>query len=114
MNQNKKLKNPYSKNAAWPCMRGNTKNTGRLHDLEHWKNPGITPKAIHFRTENAIFSTPIIGELERIFVGSADHKFYAFDPHEGIEEWSSEVGEIIDSAGCIDEDGTIYVAAGDS
>ncbi|MBD3229788.1 MAG: PQQ-binding-like beta-propeller repeat protein [Candidatus Lokiarchaeota archaeon] len=94
-------------------MRGDMKNSGRF-PLDSWENPGINPKAIHFRTGNAIFSTPIIGELERIFVGSADHKFYAFDPHEEIKEWSDEVGEIIDSAGCIDKDGTIYVAAGDS
>ena len=103
------LKNPYHLNAPWPSMRGDVKNSGRLKDLI-WKNPGITPRVTYFRTENAIFSTPIIDAEERVFVGSADHKFYSFDPHEGVEIWEHELSEIIDSAGCVDEDGTIYVA----
>ena len=105
---------PYQKEAPWPSMRGDMKNSGRLKNLDTWKNSGINPKAVHFRTDNAIFSTPIIDGVERILVGSADHKFYAFDPHEKIKDWEDQVGEIIDSAGCIDEEGTIYVAAGDA
>lgn len=105
-------KDPYQSNAPWPTMRGDTKNSGRLKDLK-WENPGIKPKTIHFRTKNAIFSTPIIDAEECVFVGSADHKFYSFDPHEGVELWHKDVGEVIDSAGCVDKDGTVYVAAGD-
>jgi len=108
----KKAENPYPIDAPWPTMRGDMMNSGRLKDLK-WINPGVAPKVIHFRTENAIFSTPIIDGEERIFVGSADHKFYAFDPHEGEELWKRDVGEIIDSAGCVGKDGTVYVAAGD-
>jgi len=104
--------NPYQENAPWPTMRGDTMNTGRSKNLQ-WKNLGITPKIIHFRTGNAIFSTPIIDREERIYVGSADRQFYAFDPHEGEELWRTTIGGIVDSAGCIDKDGTVYVAAGD-
>jgi outer membrane protein assembly factor BamB len=106
------MDNPYATDAPWPTMRGNLRNSGRLKNLK-WKNPGIAPKVIHFRTGNAIFSTPIIDGEERIFVGSADHKFYAFDPHEGEKIWERDVGEIVDSAGCAGKDGTVYVAAGD-
>ncbi|NVM55104.1 MAG: PQQ-like beta-propeller repeat protein [Candidatus Helarchaeota archaeon] len=105
-------KNPYQSNAPWPTMRGDIRNSGCLKNLK-WENPGIAPKAIHFRTKNAIFSTPIIDSEEQLFVGSADHKFYAIDPHEGIELWEHDVGEIIDSAGCVGKDDTVYIAAGD-
>lgn len=110
--ENTIYENPYQLDAPWPTMRGDLMNSGRLKDLK-WNNPGIASKVIHFRTGNAIFSTPIIDGEERIFVGSADHKFYALDPHEGEKIWESDVGEIIDSAGCIDKDGTVYIAAGD-
>ncbi|NVM29630.1 MAG: PQQ-like beta-propeller repeat protein [Candidatus Helarchaeota archaeon] len=105
-------KNPYQSNAPWPTMRGDMRNSGCLKNLK-WENPGIAPKAIHFRTNNAIFSTPVIDAEEQVFVGSADHKFYAIDPHEGMELWDHDVGEIIDSAGCVGKDGTVYIAAGD-
>ena len=110
--ENIAYENPYQLDASWPTMRGDMMNSGRLKDLK-WKNPGISSKVIHFRTGNAIFSTPVIDGEERIFVGSADHKFYALDPHEGEKIWEYDVGEIIDSAGCIDKDGTVYIAAGD-
>ncbi|MDD1779066.1 MAG: PQQ-binding-like beta-propeller repeat protein [Candidatus Helarchaeota archaeon] len=106
------IDNPYPLDAPWPTMRGDLRNSGRLKNLK-WRNPGIAPKVIHFRTGNAIFSTPIIDGEERIFVGSADHKVYAFDPHEGEKIWERDVGEIVDSAGCVGKDGTLYVAAGD-
>jgi len=105
-------KTPYQPDAPWPTMRGDMRNSGSLKNLK-WENPGIIPKVTHFKTGNAIFSTPIIDSEERVYVGSADHKFYAFDPHEGVELWEKDVGEIIDSAGCIGKDGTIYIAAGD-
>ncbi|TFG05187.1 MAG: hypothetical protein EU536_02775 [Promethearchaeota archaeon] len=112
MPKNLPEKSSYPTGAPWPCMRGDTRNTGCRRNLT-WENPGITPKATHFRTGNAIFSTPVIDSEECIFVGSADHKFYSFDPHEEIELWNHDLAEIIDSAGCIGKDGTVYIAAGD-
>ncbi len=103
---------PFEEDAPWPTMRGDMKNSGRLKNLK-WENPGIVPRAHHFRTGNAIFSTPILDSEERLFIGSADHKIYAIDPHEGMKLWEQDVGEIIDSAGCIGKDGTVYIAAGD-
>ncbi len=108
----KNYSNPYQSGAPWPTMRCDIRNSGCLENLK-WENPGIVPKAIHFRTKNAIFSTPVIDAQEQVFVGSADHKFYGIDPHEGMELWEHELGEIIDSAGCVGPDGTVYIAAGD-
>ena len=107
-----KYEDPYQENAPWPSMRGDLKNSGRLRALE-WKGKSSTAtEVIHYQTGNAIFSTPIIDAQERIFVGSADHYFYAFDPQQGKELWKFDAGEIIDSAGCIDKEGNVYIATG--
>ena len=110
----KSFEDPYQENAPWPNMRGDIKNSGRLRDLK-WKGKSNTAsEVIHFQTANAIYSTPIIDAEERIYIGSADHYFYAFDPHKGRELWKFDAGEIIDSAGCIDKDNTVYIATGSS
>ena len=104
--------NPYQKGAPWPAMRGDIKSSGRLKNLK-WKGPSpSTDEVIHFHTDNAIFSTPIIDSKERIYLGSADHYFYCFDPNSSQELWRFDAGEIIDSAACIGKDGTVYVGTG--
>lgn len=108
----REFKDPYQENAPWPTMRGDIKNSGRLRELK-WKGHSDSgAEVVHFQTGNAIFSTPIIDAKERIYVGSADHFFYAFDPHSGKVLWNFDAGEIIDCAGCIDKNNTIYVATG--
>lgn len=67
-----------------------------------------------FRTGNAIFSTPIIDAQERVFVGSADHRFYAIDPVRGETLWTFQTDGVVDSAACLDEDGSLYVPCGDA
>ncbi|MHA1147192.1 MAG: hypothetical protein ACTSR8_03005 [Promethearchaeota archaeon] len=110
----KEFKVPYQHNAPWPTMRGDIQNSGRLKDLK-WRGGSSTGNEVfHFSTGNAIFSTPVIDAEERIFVGSADHYFYALDPHKGKELWRFDAGEIIDCAGCIDKDNTVYAATGSS
>nr|MDO8112658.1 PQQ-binding-like beta-propeller repeat protein [Candidatus Sigynarchaeota archaeon] len=104
---------PYPDDAPWPCMRHDTRNAGSVRDLSWKPLDGTTTEIHHFRTGNAIFSTPVIDAKDRIYVGSADKTFYAFDLHAGRELWHVTLEGIIDSAACIGKDGTIYVAAGD-
>jgi len=66
-----------------------------------------------FRTDGPVFSTPVIGPGEQIYVGSADRGFYRLDPETGRTVWRFETDEIIDSAACIAEDGTVFVPGGD-
>jgi len=95
--------------APWPSMRGDFRNQGRMRVAPEYRDDlGIR----HFRTGNAIFSTPVIGADETVYVGSADHVFYAFDPLENRTKWSHDVGEVIDSASTIGADGSIYVPSG--
>lgn len=93
----------------WPSMRGDFQNRGRMRVAPEYRDDlGIR----HFRTGNAIFSTPVIGTDETIYVGSADHVFYALDPIANATKWTKDVGEVIDSASTIGDDGSIYVPSG--
>lgn len=110
----RQVQDPYPDDAPWPAMRGDPSNSGRSRQLDLSDRAVTAGELVHFPTGNAIFSTPVIDAQERVYVGSADHKFYALDPHEGgTVLWTRDVGEIIDSAACLGPDGTIYVAAGD-
>jgi hypothetical protein len=52
------------------------------------------------QTGKGIFSTPIIDGEGVVYVGSADHVFYAVGPN-GTERWRFQTEEIIDSAGAL-------------
>ena len=107
---------PYDPRSPWPGMRGNPRNNGRS-PLVRGQQGFERASAMVFRcwpTGNGIFSTPIVGAAETIYVGSADRHFYALDPASGDQRWRFETGECIDCAGCIAEDGTIYFASCDA
>ncbi|HRH93206.1 MAG TPA: PQQ-binding-like beta-propeller repeat protein, partial [Candidatus Peribacteria bacterium] len=97
--------------APWPCMRGNIRNDGRAA-YRATLRPELAVR--RFKTGNAVFSTPVIGADETVYVGSADKTFYAFDPLSGAERWKFQAGEVIDSAACIGPDGTVFVPGGDA
>lgn len=105
---------PYQEGAPWPCMRADLRNTGRSPLLRSGEVPQAAPSVRCWTTGNGIFSTPVIGPDETIYVGSADKKFYALDPVTGAQRWSFATGECIDSAGCIARDGTIYFVSCDA
>ncbi len=92
-------------------MRGNIRNDG-CAAYRATMRPEVPVR--RFRTGNAVFSTPVIGADETVYVGSADKTFYAFDPLTGAERWRFPVGEVIDSAACIGPDGTVFVPGGDA
>lgn len=98
--------------APWPVMRGNLQNTGRAESLVWSPRSDFAAVPRVWRTGNGIFSTPVIDENERIYVGSADHYFYALDPLTGTIAWKFDARELIDSAAALSADGRIYVPAG--
>ncbi len=107
---------PYHPGSPWPCMRGNPRGTGTspLVGGDTGFEPAAEMVLRRWRTGNGIFSTPVVGADETIYVGSADKRFYALDPVSGEQRWSFETGECIDCAGCIAEDGTIYFVSCDA
>jgi outer membrane protein assembly factor BamB len=99
--------------AVWPVFRYDRQNTGRcpLRATYHGDHPWV------FQTGKGIFSTPVIDHDGTVYIGSADHRFYALLP-DGSLKWSFETGEIIDSAAVLSvvkagEESIIIVPSGD-
>lgn len=109
------LRSAYDPGAAWPCMRADRRNSGVSPLLGTAIGP--PPPGLGLRrwsTGNGVFSTPVIGADETVYVGSADKSFYALDPVSGRERWRFATGECIDCAGAIATDGTVYFASCDA
>lgn len=90
---------PSEPGAPWPSMRHDSKNTGNGNILCNYMQgdePWFVP------TGKGIFSTPIVDSKGIIYVGSANHYFYALYP-DGTVKWKVKTGEMIDSAGTISE-----------
>ena len=103
---------PYPPDAPWPVMRGDLQNSGYAKFMDWAPDPAGPAKPVRFSTGNGIFSTPVMDGKERIYVGSADHFFYAFDPLAGKRLWKFDARELIDSAAALSQDGRIYLPAG--
>jgi outer membrane protein assembly factor BamB len=87
---------PVPADAPWPTFRRDARNTGRSP-----LRAGYTgDRPWSFATGKGIFSTPVIDGSGVVYVGSADHVFYALSP-DGAERWRCVTGEIIDSAGAL-------------
>ncbi|MEW6439925.1 MAG: PQQ-binding-like beta-propeller repeat protein [bacterium] len=87
---------PVQADSPWPSFRRDRRNTGRSPIAGVYA--GGWPWA--FETAKGIFSTPVIDRDGTVYVGSADHNFYAVRP-DGTEKWRFETGELIDSAATI-------------
>jgi outer membrane protein assembly factor BamB len=87
---------PVQQSSPWPEMRRDSRNSG--HSPIRARYGGGRPWL--FRTERGIFSTPVIGGDGTIYVGSADHDFYALRP-DGRLRWKLRTGGIIDAAAAL-------------
>jgi outer membrane protein assembly factor BamB len=105
---------PVQPESPWPAFRRDQRNTGRSPLPAVYG--GDAPWS--FATGKGIFSTPVIDGDGVIYVGSADHNFYAIQP-DGREKWRFPTGEIIDSAAALPRVGltaaeqTVLVPSGD-
>ena len=98
---------PVQPDSPWPTFRRDRRNSGfsPLPAVYQGDQPWS------FQTGKGIFSTPVIDSNDIIYVGSADHYFYALNP-DGSLNWKYETGEIIDSAGALTP-GAITFTSGD-
>jgi outer membrane protein assembly factor BamB len=87
---------PVQADSPWPSFRRDHRNTANspLPAIYNGDQPWM------FQTGKGIFSTPVIDRNGVVYVGSADHQFYALNP-DGSQNWSFKTGEIIDSAGIL-------------
>ena len=93
----------------WPSMRGGFANLGRARVPPEPRDGPIRT----FQTDGPVFSTPVIGADDQIYVGSADRYFYRLDPASGRIVWRVGTEGVIDSAACIGPDGLVWVPGGD-
>ena len=63
-------------------------------------------------TGKGVFSSPVIDAEGNVYVGSADHTFYALD-RDGTLRWKFATGEMIDSSALLDDRGRVYFGSGD-
>ena len=99
---------PLDTASPWPKFRRNALQNGRspVRPVDSGRAPWV------FQTAKGIFSTPVIGGDGTVYIGSADHSFYAID-RDGDLRWSFQTGEIIDSSALLDDAGRVVFGSGD-
>ncbi len=99
---------PLDTQSPWPKFRGNELQNGRssvkpiVSDAKPWA----------FQTGKGIFSSPVIDNNGTIYIGSADHYFYALSK-QGELKWQFAASEIIDSSALLDDRQRVYFGSGD-
>ena len=99
---------PLDPHSPWPKFRADARQTGRSEVGDPSKmKPWIFP------TGRGIFSSPVIDSDGVVYIGSADHYFYAINP-DGTEKWRYRTGNLIDSSALLDDKGRVYFGSADS
>lgn len=66
-----------------------------------------------FPTRGAVTASPALSaDGLTLYVGSADHRFYAINTEDGTEKWSLKLPGPIRASATLGDDGTIYVPCG--
>lgn len=103
---------PLDPESPWPKFRTNALQTGRSPLIprtyeETRRKPWV------FRTGKGIFSSAVVDREGTVYIGSADHFFYALRV-DGSVKWKVRTDEVIDSAALLDDQGRVYVGSGDA
>ncbi len=88
---------PVQQKSSWPTFRHDRRNTG-FYPKKVRINKKRKPWFV--QTGKGIFSTPVIDLNETIYLGSADHIFYAINST-GKILWTFKTGQIIDSGAAL-------------
>ena len=99
---------PLDPHSPWPKFRADARQSGRSDA----GTPG-TARPWVFQTGRGIFSSPVIDAEGVVYIGSADHFFYAINP-DGTEKWRYRTGNLIDSSALLDDKGRVYFGSADS
>ncbi|HOJ27538.1 MAG TPA: PQQ-binding-like beta-propeller repeat protein [Spirochaetota bacterium] len=101
---------PLDPKSPWPKFRANSLQNGRSAVKPTYRK---TLRPWVFKTGKGIFSSPVVDAHGTVYIGSADHYFYAIK-QDGSLKWKIKTGEIIDSSALLDDRGFVYVGSGDS
>jgi len=99
---------PLDPGSPWPKFRCNALQNGRSEVIP--EKSGLRPWV--YETGKGIFSSPVVDGDGTVYIGSADHYFYAIDKT-GKLKWRRLTGEIIDSSALLDDKSRVYVGSGD-
>jgi outer membrane protein assembly factor BamB len=99
---------PLANGSPWPKFRGNARQTG-LGTVTPTTSGGTY---FDYLTGRGVFSSPVVAADGTVYVGSADQSYYALNA-DGSLRWKVATGEIIDSAGLLDDEGRVYFGSGD-
>ena len=99
---------PLDPFSPWPKFRRDAPQSGRspILPVDSGRAPWV------FQTGKGVFSSPVIDGDGTVYVGSADHYFYALD-RDGRVRWKFLTSEIIDSAALLDDQGRVIFGSGD-
>lgn len=99
---------PLDAASPWPKFRANAAQNGRaaVTPAPNSRQPWVV------RTGKGIFSSPVVDADGSVYIGSADHVFYAIGAG-GDVKWTLPTGELIDSSALLDDAGRVYFASGD-
>ena len=103
---------PLDPESPWPKFRANATQTGRSPVLPQSTSESDRKPWI-FRTGKGIFSSAVVDRDGTVYIGSADHYFYAIRV-DGTLKWKVRTDEVIDSAALLDDRGRGYVGSGDA
>lgn len=70
-------------------------------------------KVWDYKTGGKVISSPRMSSEGILYVGSNDHKLYAFDALTGQKKWEFETGGAVESSPCPGKDGIVYVGSKD-
>ncbi len=99
---------PLDPHSPWPKFRNNALQNGHSRVIP--EKSTLSPWT--FATGKGIFSSPVVDKEGTVYIGSADHYFYAVDQN-GKLKWKVLTGEIIDSSALLDNQGRVFVGSGD-
>lgn len=101
---------PLDPTSPWPKFRANELQNGRS-SVAPRMNTTLRPWV--FRTGKGVFSSPVVDAEDNVYIGSADHSFYAIGAN-GVLKWRFVSGEVIDSSALLDDRGRVYFGSGDA
>jgi outer membrane protein assembly factor BamB len=105
----------------WPKFRADVANTGQSDvDLSSFTVNGELELAWTFTTGGSVSSSPAVGPLGEIYIGSADSKAYRLDETTGMDgkpkavaTWQATTNNSITSGPALDAGGNVYFTSND-
>ncbi len=95
-------------NAPWPMFKQNLQHTGQTNDNVLGPEKNVVAKWSYLTGDRINGSSPAISPDGTIYIGSSDHKLYAFNA-DGSIKWTNRLEWAVGNSPAIGSDSTVYV-----